>query len=239
MAYIAKESLVGQKRRLKEDKKDWGGTFEKGTIVEVTGCGQRGYDIKDEFGNVMYECGFDIFEDEEVEEKTVTKEVLEETILNIAAFFEDSDRKKNAEFIAKLNDLYHKNEKLYEVQMHIAFHNFSRYAALAWLEEHPNVKNGWDKFFIECCFNGLLEFYLDKVIEAKEGTPCSSDKAHFIIRTLKEAIATNQNISLYVTYAGQERIEKEDWDKQAYWSPKSFKDTDDVKEQFKKWYNVV
>ena len=45
-------------------------------------------------------------------------------------------------------------------------------------------------------------------------------------------------IIFYQTYEGCERIDKDNWSEQAYWSPKSFKDTDDVKAKFKEWYYV-
>ena len=45
-----------------------------------------------------------------------------------------------------------------------------------------------------------------------------------------------KNISLYETYEGKNNISKEKWKEQTYWSPKSFKDTDDVKTKFKAWY---
>lgn len=32
---------------------------------------------------------------------------------------------------------------------------------------------------------------------------------------------------------------KTDLNRQTYWSPSCFKDTDDVKEQFKKWWRVI
>lgn len=34
------------------------GTFEKGTTVKITGVSERGYDIEDEYGNKMTECGW-------------------------------------------------------------------------------------------------------------------------------------------------------------------------------------
>ena len=56
---------------------------------------------------------------------------------------------------------------------------------------------------------------------------------------VKEAIATGENISLYATYEGCENIPESKWKEQAYWSPKSFKDTNEVMLRFWEWYNVT
>lgn len=84
-----------------------------------------------------------------------------------------------------------------------------------------------------------MDYYLillGKLLKKNEGTPCSGDKEDFIIQKIKESVATGKNISLYETYEGKNNISKEKWKEQAYWSPKSFKDTDDVKTKFKAWY---
>lgn len=75
----------------------------------------------------------------------------------------------------------------------------------------------------------------------KEGSACSGDKETFIIRKVKESIIKGENLSLFMTYgnsASRDKIEESIWDKQAYWSPKSFKDTDEVIKQFWEWYDV-
>ena len=36
-----------------------GGYFEKGTVVEIIGVSNRGYDLQDEYGNIILETGFD------------------------------------------------------------------------------------------------------------------------------------------------------------------------------------
>ena len=62
MAYIPNNSpKVGEWIRLKREHSSCLGTFEAGTLVKITGTsGYRGYDIEDEFGNRMCECGWDL-----------------------------------------------------------------------------------------------------------------------------------------------------------------------------------
>ena len=62
MAFIpAKNGYdIGETVILKNEHKSCAGTFEAGTEVKVTGKGPRGYDIVDEYGNRMIECGWDL-----------------------------------------------------------------------------------------------------------------------------------------------------------------------------------
>lgn len=39
-----------------------GGYFEKGTVVEIVGVSDRGYDLQDEYGNRIIQTGFDSVE---------------------------------------------------------------------------------------------------------------------------------------------------------------------------------
>lgn len=164
------------------------------------------------------------------------KNELEQTIQSLALFFENNSKEQNAELIKKLERRFSENEGLYESEITLAYLNFTKFAALPWFNQHPEVTDGWEKSYIECIYNGLLPHFVRKVIEKNEGSVCSGDKEHFIIKKIKESIATGTNISLYQTYEGYESISKDKWAEQAYWSPKCFKDTDDVKKQFKSWY---
>jgi hypothetical protein len=168
----------------------------------------------------------------------VEKNTLEQTILGLATFFDNEAKEQNAEFIQILQEKFNHNEELYDSEITLAFLHFSSFAALPWLFKNPQVTNGWEKSYIQFIYNGLLPHFVRKVIEKNEGSCCSGDKEAFIIRKIKESVATGTNISLYQTYEGIENIDKEKWDEQAYWSPRSFKDTDDVKAQFRKWYNM-
>ena len=61
MVYIKNTGKnVGDTIILKNELKSLASTFEKGTEVKILSEGLRGYDIIDEFGNKMYECGWDL-----------------------------------------------------------------------------------------------------------------------------------------------------------------------------------
>lgn len=51
---------VGDTVILKREHSSLAGTFEKGTEVKVIGKSERGYDIADEYGNRMTECGWNL-----------------------------------------------------------------------------------------------------------------------------------------------------------------------------------
>lgn len=62
-AYIRnnKGKEVGDWVVLTRDISSLSGTFEKGTKVKITGTTpMRGYNIEDEYGNKMYECGWSL-----------------------------------------------------------------------------------------------------------------------------------------------------------------------------------
>lgn len=60
MAYIKNGLSVGDDIILNKDYSSCAGTFEKGTKVTITQCGDRGFSVKDSEGNTMCEMGFDI-----------------------------------------------------------------------------------------------------------------------------------------------------------------------------------
>lgn len=63
MAFIPanKGPKVGDTVILKHEHKSCAGTFEIGTEVQIVGYSvDGGFDIRDEFGNTMIECGWDL-----------------------------------------------------------------------------------------------------------------------------------------------------------------------------------
>lgn len=138
----------------------------------------------------------------------MTNDDLEKTILSLATFFNENSEKQNREFLNKLYEMFDKNESLYDSELSLAFLNFQKFATMPWLAKHPQVTDGWEKSYIECIYNGLLPHFVRKIIEKNEGTTCSGDKEHFIIRKIKESVATGKNISLYETYEGKNTIPK-------------------------------
>ena len=107
---------------------------------------------------------------------------------------------------------------------------FNKVPAKPWLIKHPYVKK-WDKFYIESIFNGLFDHWLHRMIDIYEDDGGGQgDKARFITLKMINAIDKQTNLSLYAEY--------KDRPGQAFWSPVHFKDTDQVKEEFKAWYRV-
>lgn len=166
------------------------------------------------------------------------EEQLERTILELANSFEKEAQEHNRRLIKNLFKKYRENESLYELEIDLAYLNFRSFAAMPWLADHPQVK-GKEKSVIEFIYSGMFPHFVRSVIEKNEGTPFSEDKISFVIRRVKEAIASGKNNSLYVTYEGCENIPESKWKEQAYWSPKSFKDTNEVMLRFWEWYNVT
>jgi hypothetical protein len=161
----------------------------------------------------------------------VSENELEDTILSLANFFDKQSDERNAELIKKLHDEFDKNESLYESEITLAFLYFTNFAAMPWFTKNPQVTDGWDKSTIQYIYNGILPHFVRTIIEQNEGTPFSGDKESFILNNIKKAIASGENISLYDTYPNQP-------EKQAYWSPRCFKDTNDAIKQFWDWYNL-
>lgn len=62
MRYIKVKSgpHVGDVVTLKHDHSSMAATFEKGTEVQIIGFGVHGYDICDQYGNTMTQCGWDL-----------------------------------------------------------------------------------------------------------------------------------------------------------------------------------
>lgn len=91
-------------------------------------------------------------------------------------------------------------------------------------------------YIIKNIINGNYQHFFDKYISKNEGSSFFADKVRFIINGLIESLIKKENLSLYQTYEGIERIDKSEWHKQAYWSPTTIKDTDQAFKLFNDWY---
>lgn len=154
---------------------------------------------------------------------------IEQVILGLADSMEREAKENNAQQLNELRQRFTDNEGLYDAEVAVAFCDFEMIAATPFLEAH-GVTDNRRKNIAHYIYGQQISHFITKVIEKREGTPFSGDKERFIIRKLKTYIITGENQSLYATY--------KDKDEQAYWSPTSFKDTDEVLEAFFRWYNV-
>lgn len=173
--------------------------------------------------------------DEILAEKEVTEKAISDTISGMAFFFQKEDERKSADDTRKVLDFYvnecNRDDDHYATQMHLICHRFNEVPAKPWLMSscRQHIQK-WDKFIVESIFNGLFSHWVYKMIEHHEdNSGGQADKERFITRRLLEAIDTQTNVSLYSEY-------KDEPGKQAYWSPKYFKDTHQVKVEFVSWW---
>lgn len=166
-----------------------------------------------------------------------TENSLETVILALANSITNESATRNSELIEQLHDCFNKNEELYESEIQLTYLNFVEFAAMPWLAKYE-VKDKKNKTIINYIYNGLFPHFVRNVIENNEGIACSGDKESFIVKKVQKAIMTGENQSLYETYEGHEQVDKSKWNEKAYWSPTSFKDTDEAIDRFWKWYNV-
>lgn len=159
---------------------------------------------------------------------------LEEQIKTIIDALLDASSKevasKNAESITKLKAIYDSDAKRFFDVISFAYSDFEEMISM--VVDVPEQKYARILKFIT---NGLYEHFFRKFIEQKEGSACSGDKVYFIRDMTLKALKENRNISLYQDYSNIDRI-TEDKERQAYWSPKTIKDTNHAMELFGDWY---
>lgn len=172
-----------------------------------------------------------------MQKKEKMESTLENIILALANSFQEENREKNKELIAKLFLEFEQNEELYDSRIELAYLNFTDFASMPWRAKYA-IKDKKNQCIIDYMYNGIFNHFVRKTIEQKEGNACSGDKESFIVSRVKKALVEGKNLSLYATYDGCEQIDKAKWSKQAYWSPKTFKTTNEVIETFWNWYNV-
>lgn len=166
-----------------------------------------------------------------------TENSLETVILALANSITNESATRNSELIEQLHDCFNKNEELYESEIQLTYLNFVEFAAMPWFAKYE-VKDKKNKTIINYIYNGIFPHFIRKVIESNEGITCSGDKESFVVKKVQKAIMTGKTQNLYETYEGHEQIDKSKWNEKAYWSPTSFKNTDEVIDRFWKWYNV-
>ena len=169
---------------------------------------------------------------------TNIEQSIGQLIMSLAMRFDEEDKQQFNEYIEKMNTKYAENSDLYESEIALARLRFDEYAALPFQKANTFLETNRKKLaIIKYLYNGLMEHFLRRYIEAHEGTSCSADKVRFIISQIKKSLIDGENQSLYEEYSKNGRM-AEHAGKQCYWSPKTLEDTDQVIEMFWKWYNV-
>lgn len=170
------------------------------------------------------------------------KEALTSVINGLFQSIEAENEEKSQVLIDGLCRLYEEHgDDYYQASMHLEMMRLEELPAKPFLIMHPGI-TGWDQFYIESIYNGLFSHWLSRTIETLEGSSCSGDKEGFVTRCIVKSIVEQTNISLCRTYGDYDDKYNDgntNLNKQAYWSPSSFKDTDEVKEKFKRWWRVV
>jgi len=149
------------------------------------------------------------------------------------ATFQSQTMEDNKSTYAKLKELYDNDSKKFLSEIKSGRYNFEE--VVSTVIDIPNQKN---MYILNHIISGLYEHFLTKTIENTEGSACSVDKANFTNAQTFKALKERTNLSLYDNYKGEKNIPEKDWDKQAFWSPKSFKDTDAAMECFWNWYLI-
>lgn len=163
---------------------------------------------------------------------------LQQVIVDLSISFAEQTQNRHEASINKLRESFNQNEHDYLATINMANYEFESFAALPFIEKYK-ITEPKHKAILGFIYSGLLEHYLQKVIVQAESSSCSADKTNFIIGKVMKSCIENQNFSLFETYAGHTQIDKSKWNNQAFWSPKSFKDTAEVIERFFNWYNVI
>ena len=150
------------------------------------------------------------------------------TVINVLAKnITEKKQKDNEELFLELKKIYNEDPNEFMTLMSIA--NFDLEEILESIIEIPEQK--YD-FVIKYILNGMYEEFHEKRMEKLEGFSCSADKSSFITQLTLKALKTNRNISLYQDYQNIEQI-KENKERQAYWSPRTVKDTIDMVKDIK------
>lgn len=162
---------------------------------------------------------------------------LEQTIISLVAAFDQQTADDHQEAIVQLILEFEANPDYYRTKMQLAHYQFDDVSIIPFIQKHENIKSE-HKSLLKFIYNGLFTHFIRKLIDRNEGSACAGDKESFIIQQVMKSIVLKENQSLYDNYSGCERIDKAKWKDQAYWSPRSFKSTDEVIERFWKWYRV-
>lgn len=138
--------------------------------------------------------------------------------------------KKNEQAFLILKETHDRNPEEFLDLVDMALYDFDTL-----IEAVINVPEQENSGIVKFIANGLYEHFHEKRIEKLEGSMGCSDKAKFIKLMTLKALKSSQNLSLFADYKNVEQI-KECKERQAYWSPKSIKDTNEAISLFMNWY---
>ena len=157
------------------------------------------------------------------------KKDLRGTILNIANVIVNSN-----DNVPRDSELYKElNEYKTDLHMFDSLICSKRFEMEYIVKDILNIDSNDDSLLVENYVNGNLEHFFDIYFDKYEGMSCSGDKTAFTIKSILMSLKKNTNIELYSEYEGKDK------GKQAYWSPKTIKDTNQAIALFSDWfYNI-
>ncbi|MGG1483508.1 hypothetical protein ABEI56_05410 [Peribacillus castrilensis] len=151
------------------------------------------------------------------------------------AFVSSFDKKtleNNQETYKKIQEIYEKHPNYFLDLIESAYQDFNTI-----VENVLNIPPSDDQYILEHIISGLYKHFHTQRIEKLEGSVCCYDKSSYIEQMTLKALRTQKNLSLFADYKKVEQI-KENKERQAYWSPKTVKDTDEAMGLFWKWYQL-
>jgi hypothetical protein len=154
------------------------------------------------------------------------------TILTTMIHTIENETKENYELdILKLQNMFQDDKNFFSIleSADFKFRNILRAAISI-----PNQKN---MYIIDHILSGLYEHFFNNLMNNTEGRACCADKSRFIRNMTLKALKKQENLSLYQDYVKVEKFKDDpDKERQAYWSPKTIKDTNDAMKMFWDWY---
>ena len=159
------------------------------------------------------------------------EEDLKTIITTIADGFTKETVNRNIDIVKKIKSIYDKNPDRFFDLVFCAKVEFN-----AILQQIINIPAQKNQYILPCITSGLYKHFFEILMEKKEGSICSADKAKFIQDTTIKALREKENLSLYEDYSKCKQIKHKN--KQAYWSPRTIKDTDTAMKMFWNWYLI-
>ena len=80
--------------------------------------------------------------------------------------------------------------------------------------------------------------FWDKFFSSLEGSACSHDKTHYLLRMMEKSLKNDTNYNLLCNYTGKEEWNKEHTTGICYWCPMTIKDTETAWKLYTAYYRV-
>lgn len=157
------------------------------------------------------------------------KEDLATIMEVLVGSYEEEVIGEHKEHYEKLKGIYEENPKRFFRILEMTQNRLD--LLVSQIVDIPRQKN---MYILEFVTNGLYKHFFETLMKKTEGSTYCADKSNFITNTTLKALKEKKNFSLYEDYSNYNF--PKDKDKQAYWSPRTIKDTDEAMALFWSWY---